>query len=74
VTYWLIGAALLAVAALSIFTAFRSPTFIASLIAIAGDAVWAAISPFVLKRMSPEDEAKWRQKKLEGRGDIRGDR
>jgi hypothetical protein len=67
---FIIGAALAAVAAFSVFTAFRSPTFMAGLISIA----WDALAPRLLKRMAAAEEAKWRKQKREGRGDRRGER
>ena len=57
---WLIGAALAAAAAGSVWFAFQSPEFVAGLTAVAiGAAVKAAV-PAVTKRMSPEKEKAFR--------------
>ena len=49
---WIGAAVLLGIAALSVYTAFQSPTFVAGLTAIAAAAVWKAIAPAVAKPMS----------------------
>ncbi len=67
--WWIIGAALLGVAALSVWGAFRNPAFIAGLAKIAAGAALQAVIPKVARRMSPEDEAAWRAAERAGRGD-----
>lgn len=57
---WLVAAALLGVAAISVYWAFQSPTFVAGLSALAAGAVWKAVAPAVAKRNSPEIEARMR--------------
>lgn len=59
--WWAIGAVLLAVAAASIYAAFQSPGFVASLTALAAAAAWKAVAPTITKRMPPEEEAAWRK-------------
>ena len=54
--WWMIGAALFGVAALSIWGAFRSPDFVAGLTAVVAKAAVKAIAPIVAKRMTPEQE------------------
>ena len=66
---WLIGAALFGVAALSVYVAFQSPSFVAGLSVLAAGFVAKAIVTKVGKRMSPEDEAAWRAAERAGRGD-----
>lgn len=53
---WLAGAALLAVAAFSVYSAFRSPEFVLGLVSVMLVAVYKAIGPHLAKRMSPEQE------------------
>ncbi len=67
--WWLAGAALVAVAALSIWTAFRNPAFVSGLAKIAIGAAWKAVVPAVARRMSPEEESRWRAAQRAGRGD-----
>ena len=58
-TWLLIGAAvLIAAAAGSLWYAFQRPTFVAGLTAIVGGAIAKAVLPNILKRKSPEEEAK----------------
>lgn len=59
---WLALAGLLAVAAGATWFAFHDPVFWAGLVA----AIAANLIPIVLKRMSPQDEAEWRE--LQKRG------
>ncbi len=66
---WLTGAALLGVAALSVWTAFRNPAFVSGLAKIAIGAAWKAVAPQVARRMSPEEESRWRAAQRAGRGD-----
>ena len=66
---WLGGAALLGVAAYSVYAAFSSPTFVAGLVALAAASAWKAVAPAITKRMTPEDEAAWRKAERAGRGD-----
>jgi len=61
VIWWGIGAALLAAAALGVYFAFQSPTFVAGLTAAAAAAAWKAVAPAVVKRMDPAAEAAWRR-------------
>lgn len=67
--WWLVGAALFAVAALAVWFAFQSPTFVAGLTAIAAGMAANAIVTKVTARMSPEDEAAWREAERRGQGD-----
>ena len=57
---------LLAVAAGSTWFAFQNPSFVTGLVAVAANALWAAIMPVILKRMTPEQEAAMR--KADSRG------
>lgn len=66
---WLVGAALLGVAAFAVYAAFQSPAFVAGLSALAAAAAWRAVAPSLGKRQSPEDEAKGRSEYRAGRGD-----
>lgn len=52
---WLAGAALLGVAAFAVYGAFRSPTFVAGLTALAAAAAWKAVAPTVTKPLSEAD-------------------
>ena len=52
---WLIGAALLGVAAFAVYGAFQSPTFVAGLAALAAAAVWKAVTPVVTRPLSEPD-------------------
>ena len=67
--WYLAGAALLGVAALSVYSAFRNPAFVSGLAKIAIGAVWSAVAPAVARRMSPEEESRWRAAQRAGRGD-----
>lgn len=67
--WWLIGAALFGVAALSVWVAFQSPGFVAGLTTIAAGMAAKAIVTKVGKRMSPEDEAAWHAAERRGEGD-----
>lgn len=60
--WWIIGCLLTLVAGVSVFMAFRSPAFIAGLITIA----FNAFLPALLKRKTPEEEAKDHQTVREG--------
>ena len=51
---WLGLAAILGVAAGSVYFAFQSPTFVAGLTALASAAAWKAIKPVILKEETPE--------------------
>ena len=66
---WAVGAVLLAVAALAVYSAFQSPAFVAGLTGLAAAAAWKAIAPAVAKRMPPDEEAAWRPAEKAGRGD-----
>jgi len=66
---WLGGAVILGVAAISVYWAFQSPTFVAGLTALAAGAVWKALAPAIAKRMTLEDEAAWQAAERAGRGD-----
>lgn len=57
---WLISAALAAVAAVSVWFAFQSPDFVAGLAVVAVGAAVKAVSPVILKRMSPAHEKAFR--------------
>lgn len=65
---WLAGAVLLAVAALGVWSAFKSPTFVAGLAAVAAGAAWKALKPVLTKPLPPEELAK-RQKAYRGGND-----
>lgn len=52
---WAVGAVLLAAAALGVYLAFQSPTFVAGLSALAAAAAWKAIKPVVTKPLSEDD-------------------
>lgn len=67
--WYLAGAALLGVAALSVYSAFRNPAFVSGLAKIAIGAVWSAVAPAVARRMSLEEESRWRAAQRAGRGD-----
>lgn len=54
---WLGGAALLGVAALAVYGAFNSPSFVAGLTALAIACATKAIVPVVTKRNTPDIEA-----------------
>ena len=58
--WWLVGAALFGVAALSVYGAFQSPEFVMGLFGAMLVAGYKAIEPVLAKRMTPEDEAAWR--------------
>ena len=49
-------AALFGVAAISIWGAFRSPTFVIGLVTVMAKSAMNAIGPVVSKRMTPEQE------------------
>lgn len=66
---WLVGAVLLGVAALAVYGAFQSPTFVAGLSAMAAAAAWKAIKPMIVAQQSPEDLAKTRDEFRKGHGD-----
>lgn len=66
---WLAGAALLGLAGLAVWTAFRNPAFVAGLTKIAVQAALGAILPVVRRRMPAEEEAAWRAAERAGRGD-----
>ncbi|MEN6302240.1 MAG: hypothetical protein ABFD96_05905 [Armatimonadia bacterium] len=67
---WLVGAVLLAAAALSVWFAFRSPEFVAGLTAIAAGAAWRALAPKVAQQMPEEEEAEFQREFRAGRGDA----
>lgn len=67
---WLAGSALLGVAGLAVWTAFRNPSFVAGLTKIAVQAALGAILPVVSRRMPAEDEAAWRAAERRGQGDL----
>lgn len=54
---WAVGAVLLGVAALGVYWAFQSPTFVAGLSALATAAAWQAIKPAITKPLSKEELA-----------------
>lgn len=56
--YWLIGAALFGVAALSVYGAFQSPTFVLGLVGAMLVAGFKAVLPIITKRNTPEVEAR----------------
>ena len=68
-TWWVVGLALVGVAGLSVYFAFRSPTFVAGLTALASAAAWKAIKPVIVKQRSPDDQAKDQKDYKAGRGD-----
>lgn len=63
---WIGAAGVLAVAALSAWFAFQRPDFMVGFIAAAVAAIYQALSPAILKRMSPEDEAELRELRKRG--------
>ena len=63
--WWIVGLVLLACAGGGVFLAFRSPTFVAGLAAIAASAAWKAILPGLGR--SPEGVLKDKQTEREGR-------
>ena len=63
---WLAAAVLLGVAAVSVYMAFQSPSFVAGFTILAAGAVWKAIAPAVFRRMPPEQEAEWRKRVSRG--------
>ena len=67
--WWLVGAALFGVAALSVYGAFQSPEFVMGLFGAMLVAGYKAIEPVLAKRMTPEDEAAWRAAERAGRGE-----
>lgn len=72
-TWWIVGLGLLAVAALSVYVAFRSPAFVAGLTALATAAAWKVIKPAILKPEAPEDRAARQEayRRADGDGDWR---
>lgn len=66
---WAVGAVLLAAAALGVYLAFQSPTFVAGLSALAAAAAWKAIKPVVTKPMTPADTAAKNAAERRGQGD-----
>ena len=66
---WAIGAALLGVAALSVYSAFQNPTFVTGLLGAMAVAAYKALAPVITKRMTPVEEAAWREAERAGRGD-----
>lgn len=67
--WWFIGAALFGVAALALWTAFRSPAFVAGLTAMAAAAAAKAIVTKAGKRMPADQEVEWRKEERAGRGE-----
>ncbi len=67
--WWVVGAALFAVAALGLYSAVRSPSFVAGLVMVMASAGWRALLPTLTRRMPPEKEAAWRKEQQAGRGD-----
>lgn len=67
--WYIAGAALFGVAALAVWSAFRSPSFVSGLVALAAKAAANAIVPKLGKRMTPDDEAEWRAAERRGQGD-----
>ena len=57
--YWLL-CILFIIAAISVGLAFQSPTFVAGLTTLAVTAAVKAILPKAAKRMTPEEEQRWR--------------
>lgn len=55
IVLWAAGAVILAVAAVAVYGAFQSPTFVAGLTALAAGAAWQAIKPAVTKPLSEAD-------------------
>jgi len=66
---WAAGAVLLGVAALGVYWAFQSPTFVAGLSALAAAAAWKAISPAITKPETPDDRVKRIDEYRKGHGD-----
>lgn len=59
--WWLIAAILLGVAAVSVYGAFQSPTFVSGLLGVALLAAYNAIQPALMKRMTPQQEAEFQR-------------
>lgn len=66
---WAAGAVLLGVAALGVYWAFQSPTFVAGLSALAAVAAWKAIRPVVARPMSEGDTKAKNAAERRGDGD-----
>lgn len=69
---WIAAAVLLTIGGAAVWFAFQRSDFVAGLVAAAAAAAWKAIAPQIAKRMSPEDEARWRDcQRRGGRWDAR---
>lgn len=66
---WLVGAALLGVAAFSVYRAFQSPTFVSGLVGLAVAAALRALVPAIAKPLSPEDTKAKNDAYRRGQGD-----
>lgn len=67
--WWLVGAALFGVAALSVYGAFQSPEFVMGLFGAMLVAGYKAIEPVLAKRMTPQEEEEYAKAYKAGRGD-----
>lgn len=63
---WLGGLVILLVGCFAIYRAVASPSFLPNLVAYLGKAAWSVFGPILLKRKSPEEEAKDHQIVREG--------
>ena len=66
---WIGAAVLLGIAALSVYAAFQSPTFVAGLTALATAAIWKALAPAIAKPLPPEELAKRQREYRRGNDD-----
>lgn len=67
--FWIGGLLLFAVAAYSVYWAFRSPKFIGRLTKYASKQVWKAVQPEITRPMPAEEQAQWRAAERAGRGE-----
>lgn len=68
--WWLIGAVLLGVAALSVYAAFQSPEFVWGFLGAMAVAAFQAVSPILTKRLPADKEAEWRASTRRADGDA----
>jgi hypothetical protein len=66
---WIIGAALLGVAAISVYTAFQTPTFVWGILAAILLAVARAVIPPITRPMTPDDTKAKNEAYRRGQGD-----
>lgn len=68
-TWWVVGAVLLGVAALGLYRAIQKPPVLWGLAVVIAKAAWQALLPQINRRRAPADEKKDRKDNLAGRGD-----